>query len=69
VIAALRTFETGQFFSASLAIRANADSSRFSTWLPLFFLDKFLAKLFAARGVRVCDALRVGGGFWAFTTI
>ena len=28
VIAALRTFETGQFFSASLTIRANATSSR-----------------------------------------
>jgi hypothetical protein len=31
VIAALRTFETGQFFSASRAIRANAASSRFGT--------------------------------------
>src|SRR5580700_6979376 len=32
VIAALSTFETGQFFSASLAIRANAAWSRFGTW-------------------------------------
>src|ERR1700739_1651111 len=32
VIAALRTLETGQFFSASPAIRANAASSRFGTW-------------------------------------
>jgi hypothetical protein len=31
VISALRTFETGQFFSASFAISANLLSSRFGT--------------------------------------
>jgi hypothetical protein len=30
VIAALRTLDTGQFFSASTAIRANVASSRFA---------------------------------------
>src|SRR5207253_11377345 len=32
VIAALRTFETGQFFSASFAISADLVSSRFGTF-------------------------------------
>src|SRR6266545_948768 len=40
VISALRTLETGQFFSASLAIRAKAASSRFGTWARSVSADR-----------------------------
>src|SRR5580704_6327291 len=44
VIAALRTLETGQFFSASLAMRANAASSRFGTWARNVRADRLMRK-------------------------
>src|SRR5262245_25865851 len=42
VIAALRTLETGQFFSASLAIRPKAASSRFGTWASKVRADRLI---------------------------
>jgi hypothetical protein len=44
VISALRTFETGQFFSASLAISANLVSSRFGTWARRVKADRVIRK-------------------------
>ena len=44
VIAALSTFETGQFFSASPAIRANAAWSRFGTWARRVRADRLMRK-------------------------
>src|SRR5580698_912841 len=42
VIAALRTLETGQFFSASPAMRANAASSRFGTFARNVRADRLM---------------------------
>ena len=44
VISALRTFETGQVFSASLAISANLVSSRFGTWARRVKADRVIRK-------------------------
>ncbi len=44
VIAALRTFETGQFFSASLAISANLVSSRLGTWARRVRAERLMRK-------------------------
>lgn len=42
VIAALRTLDTGQFFSASPTIRVNAASSKFGTWARKVRADRLM---------------------------
>src|SRR5205823_3507654 len=44
VIAALRTFETGQFFSASAANRAKVPSSRLGTWARKVSAERLMRK-------------------------